>query len=94
MCIRDRFSTLLFCLTVVSLPMLLDREVDFVTAMITSFAVVTESPVVMLCWGALIAGLLFIAMLPGFFGLFVVLPLLGHATWHLYRRAIVWNQSA
>ena len=88
------FSTLLFCLTVVSLPMLLDREVDFVTAMITSFAVVTESPVVMLCWGALIAGLLFIAMLPGFFGLFVVLPLLGHATWHLYRRAIVWNQSA
>jgi uncharacterized membrane protein len=59
--------------------------------MITSVAVVTESPVVMLGWGALIATLLFIAMLPGFFGLFGVLPLLGHATWHLYRRAIAWN---
>jgi uncharacterized membrane protein len=85
------FSTVLFSLTVVSLPMLLDRELDFVTAMITSVAVVTESPVVMLGWGALIATLLFIAMLPGFFGLFGVLPLLGHATWHLYRRAIAWN---
>ena len=88
------FSTLLFSITVVSLPMLLDREVDFVTAMITSFQVVTQSPVVMLCWGALIATLLFIGMLPGFFGLFIVLPVLGHATWHLYRRAIVWNHEA
>jgi uncharacterized membrane protein len=88
------FAMLLFALTVVSLPMLLDREVDFVTAMITSFQVVTESPLVMLCWGALIASLLFIGMLPGFFGLFIVLPLLGHATWHLYRRAIVWNREA
>ncbi len=85
------FATLLFALTVVSLPMLLDREVDFVTAMITSVQVVIESPVVMLCWGALIASLLFIAMLPGFLGLFIVLPWLGHATWHLYRRAIAWN---
>ena len=85
------FATLLFCLTVVSLPMLLEREVDFVTAMLTSFAVVTESPLVMLGWGAFIGGLLFIGMLPGFLGLFVVLPILGHATWHLYRRAVSWN---
>lgn len=85
------FATLLFCLTVVSLPMLLEREVDFVTAMLTSFAVVTESPLVMLGWGAFIGGLLFIAMLPGFLGLFAVLPILGHATWHLYRRAVSWN---
>ncbi len=88
------FALLLFAITVVSLPMLLDREVDFVTAMITSFQVVSESPLVMLSWGTLIAGLLFIGMLPGFFGLFIVLPLLGHATWHLYRRAIVWNREA
>lgn len=85
------FSTLLFALTVVSLPMLLDREVDFVTAMLTSLNVVTESPVVMLGWGALIAASLFLAMLPGFVGLFVVLPVFGHATWHLYRRAIAWQ---
>jgi uncharacterized membrane protein len=84
------FATLLFSLTVVSLPMLLEREVDFVTAMLTSVAVVTESPVVLLSWGVLVATLLFAAMLPGFLGLLVVLPVLGHATWHLYRRAIAW----
>lgn len=82
------FATLLFCLTVVSLPMLLDREVDFVTAMLTSFALVRENPLAMLGWGALIAVCLFLGMLPGFLGLFLVLPLFGHASWHLYRRAI------
>ena len=75
-------------LTVVSLPMLLDREVDFVTAMLTSFALVRENPGTMLGWGLLIATCLFVAMLPGFLGLFLVLPLFGHASWHLYRRAI------
>jgi uncharacterized membrane protein len=83
------FATLLFALTVVSLPLLLDREVDFVTAMITSMRAVTAAPVVMLGWGALIAASLFVAMLPGFLGLFVVLPLFGHASWHLYRKLIV-----
>ena len=88
------FSTLLFSLTVVSLPMLLDREVDFVTAMLTSLGVVTESPVVMLAWGAFIGTSLLIGLVPGFLGLFVVLPILGHATWHLYRRAIGWEGEA
>jgi uncharacterized membrane protein len=82
------FATLLFSLTVVSLPMLLDREIDFVTAMLTSLALVSENPRVMLCWGALIAVCLFAAMLPAFMGLFLVLPVFGHASWHLYRRAI------
>lgn len=82
------FATLLFCLTVVSLPMLLDREVDFVTAMLASFALVRENPRIMLSWGALIAICLFLGMLPAFLGLLVVLPLFGHASWHLYRRAI------
>jgi uncharacterized membrane protein len=82
------FATLLFSLTVVSLPMLLDREVDFVTAMLTSFALVRENPRVMLGWGGLIGVSLFLGMLPGFLGLFVALPLFGHASWHLYRRAI------
>src|SRR6056297_2135055 len=79
------FALLLYSLTVVALPMLLDREVDFVTAMITSLHVVIENPVPMLIWAALIAGLTFVAMLPAFLGLFFVLPLLGHATWHLYK---------
>lgn len=83
------FAALLFCITVVALPLLMERELDFVTAMITSFAVVTASPLVMLGWGVLIAVLLFLGMLPGFLGLFVVLPVLGHASWHLYRRVLV-----
>lgn len=79
------FALLLYAITVVSLPLLLDREVDFVTAMLASIEVVLNNPVPMLAWAALVAGLTFVAMLPGFLGMFVVLPLLGHATWHLYR---------
>ncbi|MFP7673244.1 DUF2189 domain-containing protein [Marivita sp. S0852] len=78
------FAILLFNITVLALPLLLDREVDFVTAMITSFQYVLQHPVVMLGWGAFIAIVTFLALLPGFLGLFVALPLLGHATWHLY----------
>lgn len=83
------FAFVLFALTVVSLPLLLDREVDFVTAMITSVSVVKQNFAVMLAWGMIIAGLTFAAMLPGLLGLFVVLPILGHGTWHLYRLATV-----
>ena len=79
------FALLLYMITVLSLPLLLDREVDFVTAMITSFKYVLAHPVVMLSWALLIAALTFAAMIPWFLGLFLVLPLLGHATWHLYR---------
>lgn len=88
------FAGVLFAITVVSLPMLMDREVDFVTAMITSFNVVRQSPVVMLGWGAVIGGLLFLGMLPGFLGLFAVLPVLGHASWHVYRRVVGWDEGA
>lgn len=83
------FAGVLFALTVVSLPLLLAREVDFVTAMITSVSVVLTNPLVMLVWGVLIATLLFAGIAAGFLGLFIVLPVLGHATWHLYRRALV-----
>jgi uncharacterized membrane protein len=82
------FAFVLFCLTAVSLPLLLDKELDFVTAMLTSLAVVRRNPLVMLAWAATIAGLVFLALLPGLLGLFVVLPVLGHATWHIYRRAL------
>ncbi|MDR9393598.1 MAG: DUF2189 domain-containing protein [Roseovarius sp.] len=79
------FALLLYMITVISLPLLLDREVDFVTAMITSFQTVQENPGPMLAWAVFIAVVTFVALLPGFLGLFIVLPLLGHATWHLYR---------
>ncbi len=78
------FASLLYMITVLALPLLLDREIDFVTAMITSFQFVLSQPVLMFGWAAFIAVATFVAMLPGFLGLLVVLPVLGHATWHLY----------
>ena len=81
-------AAVFFALTVVSLPLLLDREVDFITAMITSFQCVTANPWTMARWALLIAVGLFVAMLPGFLGLFIALPVFGHASWHLYRRLL------
>ncbi len=78
------FALLLYMITVLALPLLLDREIDFVTAMITSFTYVQLYPSVMIPWALFIAAVTFVSMLPGFVGLFVTLPLLGHATWHLY----------
>lgn len=75
-----------YAITVVSLPMLVDRNVDFITAIIVSLASVRSNKFILLIWATLIAMALFIAMLPLFLGLLVVLPVLGHATWHLYRR--------
>jgi uncharacterized membrane protein len=82
-------AVLLFALTVVSLPLLLDREVDFVTAMLTSLRLVRQNLAVMLVWAAAIAAALLVALVPAFLGLLAALPVLGHATWHLYRRAVV-----
>lgn len=78
------FAVLLFSMSVLALPMLLDREVDFMTAMIDSIAYVMAHPRPMLTWGSGIAIVTFLAMLPWFLGLFLALPLLGHASWHLY----------
>lgn len=82
------FAGALFATTVVGLPLLLEKEIDFVTAMIHSTRTVLANPAVMLVWGGVIAFLLFLAMLPLFMGLFAALPVLGHATWHMYRRAL------
>ncbi|MEH2563377.1 DUF2189 domain-containing protein [Bradyrhizobium sp. AZCC 2289] len=81
-------SLILFSLTVVSFPLLLDRDVDFVTAMVTSVRAVVTSPVPMIGWAAVIVVLLIVSALPYFLGLLVTLPVLGHATWHLYRRVV------
>jgi uncharacterized membrane protein len=81
-------SLVLFSLTVVSFPLLLDRDVDFVTAMITSVRAVVTSPVPMIAWAAIIVILLIVSALPYFLGLLVTLPVLGHSTWHLYRRIV------
>ena len=77
-----------YAITVFSLPMLVDREVDFITAIIVSLAAIRSNKFVLLVWAAGIAAALFIAMIPLFIGLLIVLPVLGHATWHLYRRCV------
>jgi len=77
-----------YAMTVISLPMLVDRQVDFLTAIFASLKTVRGNSVIMAIWAAIIAAVLFTAMIPAFLGLFVALPVLGHATWHLYRRVI------
>lgn len=79
---------LTFGLTAVSLPLLVDKEVDFITAMLISLRAVNANRKTMGLWALVIAVTLFLAMLPAFLGLFIVLPVLGHATWHIYRRVL------
>lgn len=81
-------AMVLFTLTVVSFPLLLERDYDFVTAMITSIRAVAASPFVMCSWGLFVVVSVMLAAIPGFLGLLVVLPVLGHATWHIYRRVV------
>lgn len=87
------FAVLLYSITVMALPLLLEREVDFVTAMIVSVQTVTANFVPMLLWGVFIAVATFAALLPWFLGLFFTLPLFGHATWHLYRLTAIEDST-
>jgi uncharacterized membrane protein len=82
-------ALLLFSITVVSIPLLMEREYDFITAMITSVKTVVASPVVMLGWGVFVTLAVIAASLPLFAGLLIALPVLGHATWHIYKAAVV-----
>jgi uncharacterized membrane protein len=81
-------ALVVFSVTVVSFPLLLDRDVDVVTAMITSVRTVVLNPLPTIGWGFTIAVLLVLASLPFFLGFLVVLPVLGHASWHLYRKLV------
>ena len=81
-------SIVLFTLTVISCPMLLDKEIDFVTAMLTSIRSVIASPIPMLCWGVFVVLTVMLSMIPGFLGLLLTLPILGHSTWHLYKLTV------
>lgn len=82
------FAFALYAITVMSLPMLCDKDVDFITAIIVSLGTIRSNKSVMIGWAAIIAVSTFLAILPAFLGLFVVLPVLGHTTWHLYVRAV------
>jgi len=82
------FALLVLAISVVSFPLLLDREVGVDTAVWTSVRAVAANPVPMALWGLIVAGSLVIGSLPFFVGLIVVMPVLGHATWHLYRKVV------
>ncbi|WP_158814325.1 DUF2189 domain-containing protein [Methylocapsa sp. S129] len=83
------FAIVALAISVVSFPLLLDRDVGAVAAVAASLAAVRENPVTMALWGLIVAAALFVGALPLFVGLAIVMPILGHATWHLYRKTIV-----
>jgi uncharacterized membrane protein len=82
------FAVLVLMISVVSFPLLLDRDVGAAVAILTSVRVVLKNPLTMAMWGLIVAGLLLIGALPLFIGLAVVMPVLGHSTWHLYRKVV------
>ncbi|WP_029583000.1 DUF2189 domain-containing protein [Bradyrhizobium sp. URHD0069] len=82
------FAVVALCVSVVSFPLMLDRHATAIDAIRTSLRAVVKNPFAMAVWGLIVAVLLVIGSLPFFLGLAVVLPVLGHATWHLYRKVI------
>jgi uncharacterized membrane protein len=82
------FAVLTLTISVVSFPLLLDRDVKMETAIWTSVQAVVANPVPMAAWGLLVAAALVIGSVPCLLGLVIVRPVLGHATWHLYRRVV------
>jgi uncharacterized membrane protein len=82
------FAVLVLTISVVSFPLLLDRDVGVYTAVMTSIRTVLANPVPMAIWGLIVAGGLVIGSIPFLLGLAIVMPVLGHATWHLYRKVV------
>jgi uncharacterized membrane protein len=82
------FALVALCISVVSFPLMLDRHASAADAMLVSLQAVARNPVPMAAWGLIVAVLLVIGSLPFFLGLAIVVPVLGHATWHLYRKVI------
>jgi uncharacterized membrane protein len=82
------FAALVLSISAISFPLLLDRDVGAAVAMQTSLRVMAANPLPMALWGLIVAALLVIGSIPFFVGLTVVMPLLGHATWHVYRRTV------
>ncbi len=88
------FALVALCISVVSFPLMLDRHVGAIEAMVASLRVAGANPLPIATWGLVVAALLIAGSLPCFLGLAIVIPLLGHATWHLYRRAIAIDPNA
>jgi uncharacterized membrane protein len=87
------FALLAFALSVVSFPLLLDRNVGMAVAIVTSIKAILKNPVTMALWGLIVAFGLALGALPFLFGLAVVMPVLGHSTWHLYRKVVAPDEG-
>jgi uncharacterized membrane protein len=87
------FATLVYGLSVVSIPMILDRDTDAISAVLTSMRVVFSHPGVLLLWGLLLSVLVLVALWPWALGIIVVGPWLGHASWHAYRGSVEWEEN-
>src|SRR6516225_7125079 len=88
------FALVALCISVVSFPLMLDRHAGAGDAMVTSLRAVALNPIPMAAWGLIVAVLLVAGSLPLFLGLAVVVPILGHATWHLYRKVVEPDPSS
>ncbi|NPU63826.1 DUF2189 domain-containing protein [Bradyrhizobium sp. 83012] len=88
------FALLALCLSIVSFPLMLDRHAGALEAVVTSLRVAAQNPIPVATWGLIVAVLLVAGTIPFFLGLAVVIPVLGHATWHLYREAIAIHPDA
>lgn len=80
------FAVVAYSISVISFPFLIDRNASAADAILASLRAIARNPLVMALWGLIVAGLLVLASIPAFLGLAVLVPVLGHATWHLYRR--------
>jgi uncharacterized membrane protein len=82
------FAVVVLSISVISFPLLLDRDVGLTVAVLTSLRAVRENPVTMSIWGLIVAAVLAIGFLTLFVGLAVAVPILAHASWHLYRKVV------
>ena len=84
------FAVAVLAVSLTTFPMLIDRRIGLAVAVTTSLRVMQKNPATVARWGAIVAVLMLIGTVPLFLGLIVVLPVLGHATWHIYRAAVEW----
>jgi len=84
------FAVTVLAVSLTTFPMLIDRRVGLAVAVVTSLRVMQKNPATVARWGAIVAALMLVGTVPFFLGLIVVLPVLGHATWHVYRASVRW----
>jgi uncharacterized membrane protein len=82
------FALVVLCTTVIAFPLLIDRDVGVTAAVVTSWRAVAANPVPMALWGLIVAVGLLLGSIPLFIGLAIVMPVFGHATWHLYKKVV------